>query len=401
MTQPLNFHNPLLKDQGLQLPPLSLYIHVPWCIRKCPYCDFNSHQADKSQNSAGELPEQEYVQALIDDLKQETNGIQGRALHSIFIGGGTPSLLSPESYEQLFAGLKEQLSFSPNIEITMEANPGTFEQERFNGFRKAGINRLSIGVQSFHDSCLKALGRIHSGNEAQKAVAMARAAGFENINLDLMHGLPEQTEAMAMEDLATAAALKPEHISWYQLTIEPNTVFWSKPPALPKDDTLWNIQEQGQAFLASHGFQQYEISAYGQEGRQSRHNQNYWQFGDFIGIGAGAHGKSTDLQSGVIRRNWKTRLPADYLNAEKTFLAGERVLQPDELPLEFMMNALRLRNGVNAELYQQRTGLPLEQQKEALDKLRAMELLVNEPNRIQPTERGSLFLNELLEHFCS
>ena len=397
MTQPLNIHNP----QGLELPPLSLYIHVPWCVRKCPYCDFNSHQADKSQNSAGQLPEQEYIQALLNDLRQESTVVQDRALHSIFIGGGTPSLLSPESYEQLFAGLREQVSFNPNMEITMEANPGTFEQERFNGFRKAGVNRLSIGVQSFHDSCLKDLGRIHSGNEAQNAMTMARAAGFENINLDLMHGLPGQSEEMAMDDLAKAAVLKPEHISWYQLTIEPNTVFWSKPPTLPEDDTLWAIQEKGQAFLASHGYKQYEISAYSQEGKQSCHNLNYWQFGDFIGIGAGAHGKVTDLSTGLVRRNWKTRLPADYLNPEKDFLAGDRVLQTGELPLEFMMNALRLRKGVDAELYQQRTGLPLRDLSTTLEELRSMKLLTNDSGRIQPSERGSLFLNELLEHFCS
>ncbi|WP_281645311.1 radical SAM family heme chaperone HemW [Parendozoicomonas sp. Alg238-R29] len=390
-----------IQTQELQLPPLSLYIHVPWCIRKCPYCDFNSHQADKAQNNEGHLPEQQYVRTLLNDLTQEAEIVQGRELHSIFIGGGTPSLLSPESYEQLFSGLKEQLTFSSGMEITMEANPGTFEQERFNGFRNVGINRLSIGIQSFDDKCLKELGRIHSGDEAQRAMAMARAAGFENINLDLMHGLPGQSEAMAMDDLAKAIALKPEHLSWYQLTVEPNTVFWTKPPKLPEDDTLWSIQENGQAFLAKHGYQQYEVSAYSQEGKQSRHNLNYWQFGDFIGIGAGAHGKITDLTTGTIRRNWKTRLPADYLNPEKSFLAGERLLEKDELPLEFMMNALRLRNGVATELYEQRTGLPLKDLESSLIKLRSLELMVNNPERIQPSEKGSLFLNELLEHFCS
>ncbi len=382
------------------MPPLSLYIHVPWCVRKCPYCDFNSHKAEAV------LPELQYVDALLKDLESELSIVQGRELHSIFIGGGTPSLLSPAAYQQLFAGLKQQLTFARDIEITMEANPGTFEQERFNGFRAVGINRLSIGVQSFHDSCLKNLGRIHSGSEAVKAMAMARSAGFDNINLDIMHGLPGQSEAMAMADLQQAIDLAPNHLSWYQLTIEPNTVFWSKPPELPEDDTLWTIQEQGQQLLASNGLRQYEISAYAQSGCQARHNLNYWQFGDFIGIGAGAHGKLTDLQSGVIRRNWKTRQPGAYLEAArlikaKPFEAGERTLVADELPLEFMMNALRLNNGVAAELYEQRTGLPLDDIASVLQRVRTLELLINDSGRIQPTERGSLFLNELLEHFCS
>ncbi|WP_242667278.1 radical SAM family heme chaperone HemW [Parendozoicomonas haliclonae] len=386
--------------QGLQLPPLSLYVHVPWCVRKCPYCDFNSHKAD------GVIPEELYVEALLQDLISELPAVQGRELQSIFIGGGTPSLLSPDAYQTLFDGMRQHLRFADDIEITMEANPGTFEQERFNGFRKTGINRLSIGVQSFHDSCLQELGRIHSGGEAIKAVAMARAAGFDNINLDLMHGLPGQDEAMAMADLQQAIELKPDHLSWYQLTIEPNTVFWSKPPTLPEDETLWSIQEEGQKLLAEHGLQQYEISAYSRTGRQSRHNLNYWQFGDFIGIGAGAHGKVTDLKRGVIYRNWKTRQPTAYLEAgklikEKPFQAGVRELETDELPLEFMMNALRLNQGIEAHLYSERTGLELSDIQFAISKLKSQELLADDNRRIQPTERGSLFLNELLEHFCS
>ena len=378
----------------LQLPPLSLYIHVPWCIRKCPYCDFNSHALK------GELPEQQYVQALLQDLASEQHLIQERELHTIFIGGGTPSLMSADSYHSLFEGLQKQITFSENMEITMEANPGTFEQERFNGFRAAGINRLSIGVQTFDDVSLKQLGRIHTANEAQRAVAMARKAGFENINLDLMHGLPGQTEAMAMHDLEQAIQLSPEHLSWYQLTIEPNTVFWTKPPTLPQDDTLWSIQEQGQEKLAQNGYLQYEISAYSQKGRQARHNLNYWQFGDFLGIGAGAHGKVTDLKTGQIKRNWKTRAPSDYLNPNKSYLAGERSLDADDLPVEFMMNALRLREGVSAELFSQRTGLNLDILQPALEKARSMGLLVKDNSRLQPSEKGSLFLNELLEYFC-
>ena len=384
-------------QERLTLPPLSLYIHVPWCIRKCPYCDFNSHKA------TGPLPEQEYIHALLSDLSNELPLVQGRELHSIFIGGGTPSLLNPSAYKLLFAGIKQQVSFSSDIEITMEANPGTFEQERFNGFREVGINRLSIGVQSFHDVCLKELGRIHSGSEAIRAVSMARKAGFDNINLDLMHGLPKQSESMAMSDLQQAIDLAPNHLSWYQLTIEPNTVFWNKEPTLPEDDTLWAIQEQGQALLAKHGFEQYEISAYSQHGFQSRHNLNYWQFGDFIGIGAGAHGKLTNLSNGSISRNWKTRQPSAYLEAAKnqTFLAGCRELEADELPLEFMMNALRLQLGVPTDIYEQRTGLELPEIQPTLEKLKKLELLENTVSRIQPSERGSLFLNELLEYFCS
>ena len=378
----------------LQLPPLSLYIHVPWCIRKCPYCDFNSHAL------AGSVPEQEYVQALLDDLSREIHLVQGRELHTIFIGGGTPSLMSPDAYQKLFTGLKQQLVFSKDIEVTMEANPGPFEQDRFNGFRQAGINRLSIGIQTFNDNCLKSLGRIHSGGEAIRAVEMARKAGFDNINLDLMHGLPGQSPEQALEDLAQAVALAPEHLSWYQLTIEPNTVFWSKPPELPEDETLWSIQEQGQDLLAQHGYRQYEISAYSQNNRQARHNLNYWQFGDFIGIGAGAHGKITDLSNQTIKRNWKTRLPADYLNPEKSYLAGERTRDRDDLPVEFMMNALRLKEGVATALFSQRTGLPLDIISPALEKVRSLDLLTANPERLQPSDRGSLFLNELLEHFC-
>ncbi len=397
---PESTDNRTFDNSPLVLPPLSLYIHVPWCVRKCPYCDFNSHKADDV------LPEQEYVQALLQDLASDLPLVQGRKLHSIFIGGGTPSLLKPKAYGQLFAGLRDQLEFSDDMEITMEANPGTFEQERFEGFRAVGINRLSIGVQSFQDSCLQALGRIHSGAEATRAVAIARQAGFDNINLDLMHGLPSQDESMAMDDLQQAIALAPNHLSWYQLTIEPNTLFWSKPPSLPQDDTLWNIQEQGQALLQSHGFNQYEISAYSQAGYQSRHNLNYWQFGDFIGIGAGAHGKLTDLSQGTISRTWKTRQPTAYLNAgqlirAKPFEAGSRVLSPEELPLEFMMNALRLHGGVPAELYAQHTGLSLGAIDTTLAKLRSLEFLTPDSNRIQPTPQGSLFLNALLEHFVS
>ena len=380
----------------LKLPPLSLYIHVPWCVKKCPYCDFNSHKA------TGELPESAYVQALLEDFKQEVAGIQGRTLHSIFIGGGTPSLLSAMAYEQLFSGLKTMVSFTDDIEITMEANPGTYEHDRFQAYFETGINRLSLGVQSFQDEKLKALGRIHSASEAKEAIAQLSASGFKNFNIDLMHGLPNQSQEDALHDLQQAVALKPAHISWYQLTIEPNTVFYSKTPKLPEDDMLWEIQEAGQDYLASEGFAQYEISAYSQPERRSRHNLNYWQFGDYIGIGAGAHGKLTELSTGIVTRSWKTRMPTDYLNTEKPFEAGRRVIETDDMPIEFMMNALRLNDGVPAEMFSERTGLPITALTEAVQLSQQKGLLKayeKSNNRLQPTPQGRLFLNDLLELF--
>lgn len=381
------------RDDMLKLPPLSLYIHVPWCVKKCPYCDFNSHKA------SDELPENAYVQALLADFKQEVAGIQGRTLHSVFIGGGTPSLLSAAAYDQLFSGLRSMVSFADDIEITMEANPGTYEHDRFQAYFAAGINRLSLGVQSFQDEKLTALGRIHSASEARDAIAQLRESGFENFNIDLMHGLPNQSQEDALHDLQQAVALKPAHISWYQLTIEPNTVFYSKTPQLPEDETLWTIQEVGQAYLASQGFSQYEISAYSRPGRRSRHNLNYWRFGDYIGIGAGAHGKLTELSTGRITRNWKTRMPADYLNGDKPFAAGQRLIESEDLPIEFMMNALRLNEGVASELFSDRTGLPITALAEGIQLGQQKELLEADAKRLQPTSQGRLFLNDLLELF--
>jgi len=269
----------------LLLPPLSLYIHIPWCIRKCPYCDFNSHQANN------DIPEAEYVAALCFDLEQDAALAQGRKLTSIFFGGGTPSMFSANAIAQILKDAEAIIGFEPDIEITLEANPGTFEQEKFSGFRAAGVNRLSIGIQSFNDAQLKLLGRVHGRDEALRAVDVAHKAGFDNINLDLMHGLPEQSVNDAKADLAQAIALAPEHISWYQLTIEQNTAFYSAPPILPVEDTLADIQDEGQALLAAAGYAQYEISAYAKNNQRARHNINYWQFGDYLGIGAGAHGK--------------------------------------------------------------------------------------------------------------
>jgi oxygen-independent coproporphyrinogen-3 oxidase len=377
----------------MSLPPLSLYIHIPWCVRKCPYCDFNSHAAPE------QLPEDTYVQALMDDLDIELSLIQGRPLQSIFIGGGTPSLFSAQAIGQILQGVAARIPFADDIEITLEANPGTFELARFEGFRNAGVNRLSIGVQSFNAEHLQRLGRIHNPVEA---LAAARAAVeiFPRVNLDLMHGLPEQTPAEAMDDLQQALEINPGHLSWYQLTIEPNTEFHARPPSLPLDEALWDIQEQGQALLEKTGYRQYEISAYARPGQQARHNLNYWQFGDYIGIGAGAHGKLSRYEGGqlIIERRHKLRQPKGYFDPALR-LAGQEVIAADERAFEFMLNALRLTDGVRAELFRERTGLSLEHIEPLLQQARQRGLLVEAPSRLAPTLQGRLFLNDLLELF--
>ncbi|MCY4328498.1 MAG: radical SAM family heme chaperone HemW [Endozoicomonadaceae bacterium] len=378
----------------LQLPPLSLYIHIPWCIRKCPYCDFNSHTSGNQP-----LPESAYINRLLQDFSDELPGVQGRTLQSIFIGGGTPSLFSPEAIERLLNQLAMKINFSADIEITMEANPGTFEQHKFTAFKSAGINRLSLGIQSFHDHQLKKLGRIHGRKEALKAASSARKAGFDNINFDLMHGLPEQTPALAMDDLITAVSFAPEHISWYQLTIEPNTVFYSKPPCLPVEDVLWKIQEQGSEYLQKNGYQQYEISAWSQPEKASLHNLNYWRFGDYIGIGAGAHGKITDLTQLHIMRRRKKRMPSAYLADSQCVIAGENVLTACELPLEFFLNTLRLKKGVLTETFSQYTGLPLSVIEASVEQAQQKGWMEKDKNRLQPTETGNRFLNDLLAVF--
>jgi len=377
---------------GFELPPLAAYVHIPWCVRKCPYCDFNSHAAGP------ELPEDAYVAALLADLRADLEHVGDRRLSSIFFGGGTPSLFSAKALAAIVDGLERLVGFSEDIEITLEANPGTFEQAKFRDYRQLGINRLSIGVQSFQADKLKALGRIHDGDEAIRAADMARAAGFDNFNLDLMHGLPDQSLEDALSDLRIAIAQQPTHLSWYQLTLEPNTVFWSQPPQLPEDDILWDIQEAGQALLAEHGYRQYETSAYAQPGRQARHNLNYWTFGDFLGIGAGAHAKFSHAD-GRILRSWKTRLPKDYLDPAKAFRAGEKLLAADELPFEFLMNVLRLTDGVPAMLFTQRTGLPLDVLAKPRRDAEARGLLSADPARLVATPKGQLFLNDLLQSF--
>jgi oxygen-independent coproporphyrinogen-3 oxidase len=361
-------------------------------VKKCPYCDFNSHAAGPT------LPEQEYVDALLADLDHDLSQVHGRPLTSIFFGGGTPSLFSAKALGRLLEGVERRAPFADDIEITLEANPGTFEQAKFRDYRALGINRLSIGVQSFQSEQLKAVGRIHDGDEAIRAAEMARRAGFDNFNLDLMHGLPDQSIEDALSDLRTAIAQGPTHLSWYQLTVEPNTVFWNQPPVMPEDDILWDIQEAGQALLAAEGYAQYEVSAYAQAGKAARHNLNYWTFGDFLGIGAGAHAKLS-RPDGSISRSWKTRLPKDYLDSSKRFSAGERPLSADELPFEFLMNVLRLTDGVASELFTQRTGLPLSQLATARAEAEQRGLLHADPTRLSATREGQLFLNDLLQHF--
>lgn len=376
----------------MKLPPLSLYVHIPWCVRKCPYCDFNSHES-----AASALPEHAYLETLKRDLEQDLAFVQGRSLDSIFFGGGTPSLMSGDFYARLLSHLESVLDFSASIEITLEANPGTTEAQRFKGFRSAGINRLSLGVQSFSDQHLSTLGRIHNARQASEAIEQAKRAGFENFNIDLMHGLPNQTPEQAMADLRQAMALSPTHLSWYQLTIEPNTEFYSRPPVLPEDELLWDIQSSGTALLENAGFQQYEVSAFSLPDQHSRHNQNYWQFGDYIGIGAGAHSKVTLAESEHILRYRKSRLPKDYLTPRPHYRVGDVQVSGDELPFEFLMNVLRLKEGVAASLFTERTALPLSKLEPQLGSLREQGLL--RPERLQLTDRGFLFLNAVLEKF--
>ena len=374
--------------------PMSLYIHMPWCVRKCPYCDFNSHAVP---NGALSLAlEQEYLKALIEDFKTQANFAQGRKVHSVFIGGGTPSLISAKGYQGLFEQLRAIVPFEEGCEITLEANPGTVEHDPFAGYLEAGINRLSIGVQSFNTDHLNKLGRIHSNEDAISAIGLAREAGFSRINIDLMHGLPEQTLEQALMDVKLAVEHGATHISWYQLTIEPNTVFFRTQPILPIDDVLEDIQEQGEAYLKASGFVNYEVSAWRKE-LPSQHNLNYWQFGDYLAIGAGAHGKVT--QPDGVYRFQKTRLPKDYLAKVPADHLQFKKIEAAEMPFEFMMNALRLNNGVDAETYAIRTGGDLNALHDVLSSLRQRHLLVDDQLRLACTEQGHVFLNSVLEEF--
>lgn len=381
------------------LPPLSLYIHIPWCVKKCPYCDFNSHALcagiDAHSNEA------HYVGALLKDLSLETPLTSGRELESIFIGGGTPSLFSAAAISHLLDGVREQIKLNPRPEVTLEANPGTADAAFFAGYRQAGVNRLSIGVQSFNDEHLGSIGRIHSAQQALDAYKLASDAGFQNINLDLMYGLPGQSIAQAMDDLKQAIALKPQHISWYQLTIEPNTLFSSHPPgSLPAHEKLAEISDTGIDLLQEHGFKQYEVSAFATNDHRCRHNLNYWQFGDYIGIGAGAHGKLTSMDGHISRRR-KQRSPAAYVDSAHAgdALSSKSRLQDEDLLLEFMMNALRLNDGVSADIFEQRTGLSLQAVQLRLLHARRAGLLEQETEVLRATEMGRRYLNNLLVMF--
>jgi oxygen-independent coproporphyrinogen-3 oxidase len=366
-------------------------VHLPWCLRKCPYCDFNSHTAPET------LPEGRYVAALLADLETELPRIWGRRLESVFLGGGTPSLFSPESMAELIDGLRARLPLRPDTEVTLEANPGTFEQARFRAFRESGINRLSIGVQSLDDALLRRLGRVHDAAEARRAVEQAATAGFDNLNIDLMFGLPGQTLHQADTDLALALSLEPAHLSYYQLTLEPNTLFHHDPPELPDSDTLWEMQQQGHERLSDAGYTRYEVSAFARPGRRCRHNLNYWRFGDYLGIGAGAHGKLTDPASGVVTRRSKQRQPLAYMEAAERGEPDSTVREVDDedLCFEFMLNALRLNDGFDAALFVQRTGLGMDRIAGPLTEARARGLLEPERRRIRPSALGQRFLNDL------
>ncbi|GAB6264168.1 radical SAM family heme chaperone HemW [Photobacterium sp. R1] len=377
-------------------PPLSLYVHIPWCVQKCPYCDFNSHALKN------DIPELDYIDALLEDLDTDLARYQltdnSRSLHSIFIGGGTPSLISAPEIGRLLAGIQARIPFSDQIEITMEANPGTVEAGRFQAYREAGVNRISIGVQSFQDDKLKRLGRIHGCEEAIRAAGLAQEAGLNSFNLDLMHGLPDQSVADALSDLKQAIALDPPHLSWYQLTIEPNTLFYSKPPTLPDDDDLWNIFEQGHALLAAAGYEQYEISGYSKPGKQCQHNLNYWRFGDYLGIGCGAHGKIS-FADGTITRTVKVKHPRGYLNPQKPYLDQETQVADTERPFEFFMNRFRLLEACPKQDYVARTGLPLDSILTPIEWALGKEYLLDQGDSWQITEQGKLFLNDLLAAF--
>ena len=379
----------------LELPPLSLYIHIPWCVKKCPYCDFNSHEASQS------LPEAEYVNALISDFENDWSRIEPRQIHSIFIGGGTPSLFSANSFAVLLKNIRTISGYAEDIEITLEANPGTAEAEKFRAFREIGINRLSIGIQSFEDQQLKNLGRIHSSDESKQSIEIALQSGFDDFNLDLMHGLPGQTAEAALADIKTALSYRPTHLSWYELTIEPNTVFYSKPPSLPDDSLTAELQSNGRAFLDQSNYKQYEVSAYAKENRKSQHNINYWSFGDYIGIGAGAHGKLSNQKRNAIFRTRKHKQPQHYLRSELSRVAEILEVIEADRPLEFLLNALRLRRGFRQAEFEKRTGVPFSTIAKKVEFLSnsGMLTLDKTDSRVRATNKGYQLLNSVLVEF--
>lgn len=382
---------------NLTLPPLSLYIHIPWCVQKCPYCDFNSH-AQK-----GLIPEADYIQHLLADLAQDLvrykEAIGERKIHSVFIGGGTPSLFSSEGIAYLLAEIQKRIAFEPNAEVTLEANPGTAEAEKFVGYAQGGVNRISMGIQSFEPEKLLKLGRIHDSSEAKKAVVFAQNAtkfGLNSFNIDLMHGLPNQSVKQALSDLAQGIALNPPHLSWYQLTIEPNTMFYYRQPTLPDDDELWEIFEQGHQLLTAAGYEQYETSAYAKKGYQCRHNLNYWRFGDYLAIGCGAHGKIS-YPSGEIYRFSKTKHPKGYMRGEYLYEQNEIALE--DRPFEFFMNRFRLLEATPKAEFEAYTGLNAETVRPIIDQAVAKNFVKETACSWQITQHGKLFLNELLESF--
>ena len=377
------------------LPPLSLYVHLPWCVRKCPYCDFNSHEA------RAEIPEDAYVDALLADLAAELPLVWGRQLVSVFIGGGTPSLFSARALDRLLGGVRALTALDPTVEVTLEANPGTVERQRFADYRALGINRLSLGVQSFDDDALAALGRIHSGAEARRAIDAARAAGFDELNLDLMYALPGQDVDAALADVDAALAHDPEHLSCYELTLEPNTLFARFPPALPDDDARWEMQTAIAGRLVGAGLERYEISAWARPGHASVHNTNYWRFGDYVGIGAGAHGKISRADDDTITRRWKVKHPARYLELAGTPAAvgGATPIPLADTGLEFAMNALRLVEGFEIPLFERHTGVPITRWQGAIASATAAGLLERDGLTLRATPRGLDCLNELLQHF--
>ncbi|WP_372881060.1 radical SAM family heme chaperone HemW [Psychromonas sp.] len=379
----------------LKLPPLSLYIHIPWCIEKCPYCDFNSHKLRT------EIPEQEYLRALLEDLNNDLIYAQGRPLETIFIGGGTPSLLSAAGIGWLLTEIEKKIPFKDNIEITLEANPGAIENQKIADFKKAGITRFSFGVQSFQQDKLTKLGRIHGVEEAKTAARQAHHVGMKTFNLDLMHGLPQQSLNDALSDLQTAIDLNPTHLSWYQLTIEPNTQYFSHPPKLPEDELLWDIQEKGQKLLAENGYLQYEISAYSKVGFECLHNLNYWRFGDYIGIGCGAHGKVTLPLQNKILRSSKIKHPKGYLDPTRSYVDEVATVEKDDLAFEYMINRLRLFEDIPFTEFVDFTGLLVSSIDRQIQKAVAKKLLITKNNSWQVTPLGHRYLNELLTLFMN
>jgi oxygen-independent coproporphyrinogen-3 oxidase len=387
----LNFQSP---------PPLSLYIHIPWCMRKCPYCDFNSHEVRGAPLVEGRIPEKEYVAALVRDLELALPQIWGRKVYTVFFGGGTPSLLSGESVAEMMRQVRMLLPLDLNAEVTLEANPGAVEAERFAAYRDAGVNRLSLGIQSFNDAQLRALGRIHTADEAKRAIEIAQRH-FDNINLDLMYALPQQTLEQALQDVRTARQFKPQHLSCYHLTLEPNTLFYRNPPPLPDDDASSEMQQRIEELLGASGFEHYETSAFAQPKKRARHNLNYWQFGDYLGIGAGAHSKLS-FHDRVVRQ-MRHKQPQAYLDAVargEPVQEGHEVTHKD-IAFEFMMNALRLNGGFDAALFQERTSLPLLVIRRELEEAEKRGLLFQDHQRIAPTDLGRRFLNDLLGIFLA